>query len=117
VPSSPDIIDRILLPKMPRLVRRDPLLKRISDRLDFWDIYLQLAEWVNDDTVNEWLQAWAIQIGVGCNILFIIAKLAAKPSLRSSKDDVFGDLDSRSGPGWFGWLVCGHDTAWLCGWM
>ncbi len=91
---------------MPRLVRRQPLLKRITDNLDPWDVLLQIAEWANDDTINEWLQAWALQIGVGLNAVFIIAKLAAKPSLRSGGDDVFGGIEGKSGPGWFGWLVC-----------
>ncbi|KAK5167042.1 uncharacterized protein LTR77_007771 [Saxophila tyrrhenica] len=90
---------------MPRLVRRRPLLERLRDHLDPWDVLLQLAEWANDDTINEWLQTWALQIGVGLNVLFIIAKLAAKPSLRSARDDVFGDSESRGGPGWFGWLA------------
>ena len=97
---------------MPRLVRRKPLTERIKDYLDPGDLLLQLAETLNDDTYDEWLNNWATLIGIGLNVLFVFVKLANKPSLGSSKDDVFGDLDDRngSGSGWFGWLVSSYSV-------
>ena len=90
---------------MPRLVRREPLMKRIKDHLDPYDFLLQLAETINDDAYDEWLKGWATSIGIGLNVLFILAKLANKPSIERGRDDVFGDFEGKSGSGWFGWIV------------
>ncbi len=89
---------------MPPLVRRRPLLKRLQDHLDPQDLLLQLAETLNDDAYDEWLQAWVVPIGCACNALFVIARLARRPSFRG-QDDVFGDIDSRTRSGWFTWTA------------
>lgn len=94
----------------PRLIRRTPLMKRIKDQLDVHDILLRLAELVNDDSYDEWLTEWSVSIGVGLNVLFILAKLANKPGLSSSGDDVFGDFEGKRSTGWFGWIVSIHRT-------
>ena len=90
---------------MPRLVRRRPLLQRLQDHLDPYDLLLQLAETLNDDSYDELLQTWSVPLGAGCNVLFIIAKLAGRPSIPRG-DDVFGDWEGRKGAGWFAWMVC-----------
>jgi len=90
---------------MPRLVRRAPLSERIQAYLDPYDFLLWLSEELNDDTYDEWLKAWATPIGVGLNILFILARGASKQGARRGRDDVFGDLESKRGSGWFGWMV------------
>lgn len=90
---------------MPRLVRRAPLSERIKAYLDPYDFLLWLSEELNDDTYDEWFKDWATSVGVGLNIVFILARGASKPGASRGGDDVFGDADERSGRGWFSWLV------------
>ena len=85
-----------------RLIRRDPLSKRLREYLDPYDFLLWLSELVNDDTYDEWLNTWAVPIGVALNILFILARGASKRG-SGGGDDVFGDLDG--GGSTFAWLV------------
>jgi hypothetical protein len=62
---------------------------------------------LNDDTYDEWLNAWAVPIGVALNILFILARGASKRG-GSGSDDVFGDIDG--GGSAFTWVVsCQQD--------
>jgi hypothetical protein len=88
-----------------RLIRRDPLSKRLREYLDPYDFLLWLSELLNDDTYDEWLNAWAVPIGIALNILFILARGASKRGGGGS-DDVFGDIDG-GGSGAFVWLVSG----------
>ncbi|KAF2484993.1 hypothetical protein BDY17DRAFT_292724 [Neohortaea acidophila] len=90
---------------MPARVRKAPLSERIQAHLDPYDLLLWLSELLNDDTFEEWLKGWATPIGVGMNIVFIIARAASKPGSSSGYDDVFGssDLDGRGG--WLSWLA------------
>lgn len=90
---------------MPRLVRKTPLSERIKAYLDPYDFLLWLAEILNDDSLGEWLKDWATFIGIGLNIVFILARGASNPAGRSGGDDVFGDIDGGSGSGWFAWAV------------
>lgn len=85
-----------------RLVRRDPLSKRLREYLDPYDFLLWLSELLNDDTYDEWLHVWALPIGIALNILFILARGASKRG-GSGGDDVFGDIDG--GGSAFAWLV------------
>lgn len=89
---------------MPRLVRRQPLLKRLQDRFDFFDILLQVEETLNVDGYDEILQAWVVPFGLVCNVVFIIAKLGSGTGSRGG-DDVFGDYEARGGSAWIGWMV------------
>lgn len=91
---------------MPRLVRKRPLIERIKAYLDPWDLLLWLAEELNDDAYDEWLQLWSTPIGLGLNITYILAKGASARGAGAGGDDVFGD-DGSSGSGWFAWLVGG----------
>ena len=97
---------------MPRLVRRDPLSKRIREYLDPGDLLLWLSELVNDDTYDEWLSEWATAIGIGLNILLIFLMWSSTPGNRRATDDVFGDIDGKSGRGWFAWSVS-TSCAWI----
>ena len=90
---------------MPRLVRRAPLSERIKAYLDPYDLLLWLAEELNDDAYDEWVRDWATPIGIGLNVVFILARGASNPSSGRGKNDVFGDIDGRSGSGWFAWLA------------
>ncbi|KAM3419559.1 hypothetical protein BST61_g2899 [Cercospora zeina] len=89
---------------MPRLVRKRPLIERIKAYLDPWDLLLWLAEELNDDAYDEWLQLWSTPIGLGLNITYILAKGASARGAGAGGDDVFGD-DGSSGSGWFAWLA------------
>lgn len=90
---------------MPRLVRRTPLSERLRALLDPADFFLWLSEELNDDAYDEWLKAWATPLGVGLNIVFILARGASKQGSPRGRDDVFGDFDEKKGSGWFTWLV------------
>lgn len=91
---------------MPRLVRRAPLKDRIKAFLDPEEFLFWLSEQIHDDTYEEWLKEWATSIGVGLNILFIIARGASTTSASSGPDDVFGEGDDgASGSGLIGWVV------------
>jgi hypothetical protein len=91
---------------MPRLVRKKPLLQRIRDRLDPWDLWDELTTSLDIDSYAEAAEGWAVPIGFCCNICFMFAKLGSRPGLgRSGNDDVFGDVEGKRGPGWFGWIV------------
>ncbi|EME43919.1 hypothetical protein DOTSEDRAFT_130399 [Dothistroma septosporum NZE10] len=98
---------------MPRLVRRAPLSERIKAYLDPYDFLLSLSETLNDDTYEEWLKIWATPIGIGLNILFILARGASRTSTKGG-DDVFGEDGSSSG--WFAWLCAFqvHSLTLLC---
>ncbi|KAK5119597.1 hypothetical protein LTR85_007426 [Meristemomyces frigidus] len=90
---------------MPRLVRRTPLSERLKAYLDPYDLLLWLSEELNDDAYDEWLKAWATPIGIGLNILFILARGASKAGAARGSEDVFGDIDGRRGAGWFTWFA------------
>lgn len=85
---------------MPRLVRRDPLSKRLKEYLDPYDFLLWLSELLQDDTYDEWLNGWALFIGIGLNILFIVARWSSASRNGKSNDDAW-EFDSRSGGSWF----------------
>ena len=90
---------------MPRLVRRAPLSERIKAYLNPWDFLLWASEELNGNDWDDFQRAWAIPIGVGVNLVFIIAKANTGVSRSSGGDYVFGDYGSRRGSGWLSWLV------------
>jgi len=98
---------------MPRLVRRAPLSERLKDYLDPHDFILWLAEELNDDSYDEWLQAWSTPIGIGFNVVFILARGASVRTKKDKIDDVFGDPGYS---GWFAWIATFlvHLLALLC---
>lgn len=82
---------------MPRLVRRAPLSERIKARLDPYDFLLWLAEELNDDAYDDWLNRFGLPIGAGLNVVFILARGGAG---RSSGGNSVFDEDGGSS-GWF----------------
>ncbi|OCL09267.1 hypothetical protein AOQ84DRAFT_354077 [Glonium stellatum] len=89
---------------MPRLVRRAPLSERIKAYLNPWDFLLWVSEELNSNDWDEFQRTWAMPIGVGVNLIFIIAKANTGGSGSSGGDDVFGDYGSRRGSGWLSWF-------------
>lgn len=90
---------------MPPLIRRRPLLERITAHLDPYDFLLWLSEELNDDSYDEILNEWATTIGIAVNLVFILARGASKSGSSRGGDDVFGDHDGTRGGAWVPWLV------------
>ncbi|OAA68399.1 hypothetical protein SPI_00594 [Niveomyces insectorum RCEF 264] len=84
---------------MPRLVRRQPLLQRISSAFNPWDFLLWLSEEFETRELDS--QAIGTQIGLVANFLFFLARANVGPD-SGTEDDVFGDGSSR---GWVSYLV------------
>lgn len=95
---------------MPRLVRRQTLIERLKTSLDLGDWYLWLSEEWNDDLYDEWLKLWVTPVGIGLNIVFILARGASGRSRGRAGDNVFGD-DSQGGSGWYAWVVSRNTMA------
>ena len=85
-----------------RLVRRQPLMQRLKAYLDPLDFLLWLSEELETSDWEEWQKEWATPIGVGLNLMMLIAR-ANTGGVSSGYDDVFAD-DTRRG-GWLAWLV------------
>lgn len=84
---------------MPRLVRRQTLMQRITAAINPWDFLL----WLSEEIETRELDSIAVgsQVGVVANFLFLLARANLGPS-NSADDDVFGD---GSGRGWLSYLV------------
>lgn len=94
---------------MSRRVRRAPLSERLPNYFDPRDWALWLSEEVQ---TSDWAKVqgkptWAI--GLGCNIVFMIA-LSNSKGAGYQEDEVFGDYAVRSGSGWLK-AIC-----WLLTW-
>jgi hypothetical protein len=87
---------------MPAVVRRQPLLERIQAFLNPLDFLLWLSEELDTNGWDRLEKEWAIPIGVGLNIVFLVARANASLGARRY-DDVFGE--PTGGSGWLGWLV------------
>lgn len=86
---------------MPKFVRRQPLSERISAYLNPYDFLLWLSEELESSGWDRIEKEWAIPIGVGLNLIFLIAR-ANTQTRSASYDDVFGEA---SGTGWAVWLA------------
>lgn len=87
---------------MPPVVRRQPLLERIQAFLNPLDFLLWLSEELDTNGWDQLEKEWAIPIGIGLNVIFLIARANADLGSRRY-DDVFGEV--KGGTGWLGWLV------------
>ena len=90
---------------MPRIVRKAPLRDRLRAYFEPYDFLLWLSEALNVDAYAEWLKAGAMPRGMSLNILFVLARGTARVGGKSGGDDVFGDIDGKSGSGWLSWFV------------
>jgi hypothetical protein len=87
---------------MPRLVRRAPLSERIQAYLDPSDWLIWISEELNSNDWEDFAQAYAVYIGFGANILFVIAQANSGASTSYDRDNVFKEV---SGPGWMKWFM------------
>lgn len=88
---------------MPRLVRRQPLVERIKSYLNPLDFLLYLSEELDSGDWDQWEKDWAIPLGIGLNLIFLIARANSRGNENQIQDDVFGEVSQRS---WLGWFVC-----------
>lgn len=87
---------------MPPFVRRPPMIERIKSYLNPLDFLLWLSEELDTSSWDRLEKEWAIPVGVGLNIVFLVARANSKAWSRKY-DDVFGD--GQDGIGWLAWLV------------
>lgn len=83
-----------ILGTMPRLVRRRPLLERITSMLNPMDFLLWLSEEIETRDWDSGLVG--TQLGLGLNFLFLIVR--ANSGSKPASDDIFGDESSSSWP-------------------
>lgn len=87
---------------MPRLIRRQPLAERIKAYLNPADFLLWISEELESHGWDQLEKEWAIPIGFGLNLIFLIARANSRGA-SGTYDDVFGD--SKSETGFFAWFV------------
>lgn len=86
---------------MPKIVRRQPLSERIAAYLNPYDFLLWLSEELESSGWDQIEKEWALPIGAGLNLIFLIARSNTQ-TRSTSYDDVFGE---SLGSGWLVWLV------------
>lgn len=87
---------------MPRLVRRAPLADRIKAYIDPSDWLIWISEELNSSDWEDFAQTYALYIGFGANIAFVIAQANSGASSSYDADNVFKEV---SGPGWMKWFA------------
>ena len=87
----------------PRLIRRQPLAERIKAYLNPLDFLLWLSEELESSDWDQWQKNWAIPIGIGLNVIFLIARANSGNKTQRRGDDVFGDATEYTG--WMAWFV------------
>lgn len=88
---------------MPRLIRRRPLAERIKSYLNPLDFLLWLSEEIDANDWDQFEKDWALPLGIGLNVVFMIARANSRANGSKAVDDVFGD-DGRAP--WLSWFVC-----------
>jgi hypothetical protein len=74
---------------MPRLVRRRPLWERITSNLNPMDFLLWLSEELE---TRDWdSKLVGTQLGLGMNVIFLLARANSGSSSSLSDNDIFGD--------------------------
>ncbi|KZM22968.1 uncharacterized protein EKO05_0011205 [Ascochyta rabiei] len=87
---------------MPRLVRKAPLSERIKTYLDPSDWALWISEELSGSGWEDLAASYALYIGLGANLAFIVAQANTGASNSFDNDGVFREA---SGPGWLSWLA------------
>lgn len=87
---------------MPRLVRRAPLSERIKAYTDPSDWLIWISEELNSSDWEDFAASYALYLGFGANLLFVLAQANSGASTGYDDDGVFKEI---SGPGWIKWLA------------
>ncbi|EEH07398.1 conserved hypothetical protein [Histoplasma capsulatum G186AR] len=90
---------------MPPLIRRRPLSERIKAYLNPLDFLLWLSEELDSSAWEQWEKEWSIPLGIGLNVVFLIARANSRTSNGRIEDDVFGDVVEASFFSWFASFV------------
>src|ERR1700759_4342941 len=85
-----------------RVVRRAPLLERISSYLNPLDFWLWASEELNSQDWDEFNNDWSALLGAGLNLVFVLARANSE----GPTDDAIFDDDRVAATGWLAWLVC-----------
>lgn len=84
---------------MPRLVRRRPLMERITSAVNPWDFFLWVSEEIETRDIRS--KSLGTQLGLALNFIFLLARANGAYSTGSA-DDVFNDHDGIS---WLAYFV------------
>ena len=87
---------------MARLVRRRPLGERIQSWFNIWDFLLWASEEVRGNDWDQVEKDYGLFIGIGLNLMFLVARANSRSSGSKAIDDVFGEDE---GVPWLSWLV------------
>lgn len=87
---------------MPRLVRRAPLSERIKAYADPSDWLICISEELNSSDWEGFAASYAHSLGLGANLVFILAQANSGASTGDDDDGVFSEV---SGPGWLKWIM------------
>ncbi|KAF1834061.1 hypothetical protein BDW02DRAFT_353655 [Decorospora gaudefroyi] len=87
---------------MPPLVRRATLAQRIKAYVDPLDWLMCISEELNTSDWQDFASAWAVWIGSGAHLLFIVAQANSGVSTSPDDDGVFSEVQ---GPGWTKWIM------------
>jgi hypothetical protein len=77
-------------------------LERIKSCLNPLDFLLSLSEEFDSRDWDQWAKDWAVPLGVGLNLIFLIARANIRGNSSRFQDDVFGD---DVGTSWLSWFV------------
>ncbi|KKA25848.1 hypothetical protein T310_0051 [Rasamsonia emersonii CBS 393.64] len=88
---------------MPRLVRRQPLFERIKAYLNPLDFLLWVSEEIDSSDWDQLEKDWAVPLGIGLNVVFLIARANSGRRVSRAEDDIFGD--DSGGVSWVNWFV------------
>ncbi|KAI0626428.1 DUF2418 multi-domain protein [Pyrenophora tritici-repentis] len=87
---------------MPKLVRRAPLSERIKSYLDPSDWLIWISEELNSSDWDDFASSYALYIGFGANLLFVLAQANSGAPTTDDDDGVFSEVQ---GPGWVEWIM------------
>ncbi|KAF2626367.1 hypothetical protein BU25DRAFT_343992 [Macroventuria anomochaeta] len=87
---------------MPRLVRKARLSERIKTYLDPSDWALWVSEELSSSDWEDFAASYALSIGFGANVAFVVAQANTGASNGLDNDGVFKEA---SGSGWLSWLA------------
>ena len=77
---------------MPPVVRRAPLSERIKAYFDLSDWLIWISEELNSSDWEEFASAYALYIGFGANLLFVLAQANSGASMALDDDGVFNEV-------------------------
>lgn len=86
---------------MPAFVRKQALSERLKAALNPYDFLLWLSEEIDSYGYDQLEKEWAVPIGIGLNLVFLIARSNVY-NTSTDYDDVFGD---GGGQGWVAAIV------------